>query len=138
MTRSRTPKARSGGGITSNKNVRVGQKLNPRSVDVVSIAATSMLGQQVSSKRPEIIKGQAKDFAPMGNALTNNVGKGGPGTGRTIYERGYQSCHGTPAKGEPGMQGKADRGSRAILGPQPNDTSPFHRVPFRRGQQSNE
>jgi hypothetical protein len=88
MTKSRTAKARSGGGITSNKLRQVGQRLNPRSVDVVSLSATSMLGQQVSSKRPEIIKRQAQDFAPMGNALTNNCGPNGEG--RTIYARGYQ------------------------------------------------
>jgi hypothetical protein len=119
MAKARTGKARSGGGITSNKLRQVGQRLNPRKVDVVSPSATDMLGQQTSFKKPELMKG-AQDFAPMGNALTNNVGKGGPGTGRTIYPCGFQSLHGTAAKGEGGMQGKADRGARQILGPPAN------------------
>jgi hypothetical protein len=136
MTKSRTAKAKSGGGITSNKLVRVGQKLNPRSVDVVSVAATDMLGQATSFKKPDLVK-PARDFAPMGNAMTNNCGPNGEG--RTIYARGYQGQHGSAAKGEGNIgPSKVDRGERAILGPAPNDTSPFHRVPFRRGQQSNE
>jgi cytochrome c5 len=137
MSKSRTPKARSGGGITSNKNVRVGQKLNPRSVDVISLAATSMLGQQVSSKRPEIIKRQAQDFAPMGNALTNNCGPNAEG--RTVYARGTQNTHGSTAPGQKGMEGKADRGPRAILDepPRHNSPGPGPKV-FRRGEQVNE
>jgi cytochrome c5 len=131
MRKGQSGKARSGGGITSNKLRQVGMRVAPRTTNVVSVAATDMLGQQVSFKRPDLIRGTAKDFA-LGNTLTNNVGKGGPGTGRTIYERGFQSCHGTPAKGEAGIQGKADRGSRAILGP-PSNTGAV-----RKGQQVNE
>jgi hypothetical protein len=29
---------------------------------------------------------------PLGNTLTTNVGKGGPGTGRTVYRTGSQDC----------------------------------------------
>jgi hypothetical protein len=134
----RTAKPRSGGGITSNKLVHPKMRGGKRTLDAVSPSAVSDLGMAVGYKRVPLVKSTPKDFVPLGNDLATNVGRGGPGTGREIFPRGYQSCHGTPAKGEPGMQGKADRGERAILGPQPNDTSPFHRVPFRRGQQTNE
>jgi hypothetical protein len=77
-----------------------------------------MQGQSTSFKRPDLIQGKAQDFAPMGNALTNNVGKGGPGTGRTIYKTGYQGCYGAKAPGEQGIVGTADRGSRTILNEQ--------------------
>jgi hypothetical protein len=38
-----------------------------------------------------------KNFQPIkfGNELATNVGKGGPGTGRTLYgQSGQQGCHG--------------------------------------------
>ena len=37
---------------------------------------------------------------PFGNAVALNVGKGGPGAGRTLYgQSGSQGCHGQPAAG---------------------------------------
>ena len=37
---------------------------------------------------------------PLGNQLTNNVGAGGPGAGRTLYgQSGSQKMHGSPAPG---------------------------------------
>jgi hypothetical protein len=47
-----------------------------------------------------------RSFQPVkfGNEVALNVGKGGPGTGRTLYgQSGSQSCHGTPAQGAPGL-----------------------------------
>jgi hypothetical protein len=131
-------KAKSGGGIDSNKRREVGYKGGKRTLDAVSPSAVSDLGMAVGYKRAPLVKSTPRDFVPLGNSLTNNVGAGGPGTGRTVYPAGYQCQTGPAAKGEPGMQGKADRGSRAILGEAPNHNSPFHPVPFRRGQQSNE
>jgi hypothetical protein len=38
---------------------------------------------------------------PFGNRKAVDVGKGGPGKGYTVYERGMQDCHGQPASGNP-------------------------------------
>jgi cytochrome c5 len=116
MTKARSSKARSGGGITSNKLVRPSIKAGPPRTNVISVAATDMMGQRVAFKRPDLIKGTAPQV-PLGNDLATNVGRGAPGAGRTIYKTGFQSCHGTPAKGQTGIQGAADRGPRQILGP---------------------
>jgi hypothetical protein len=42
-----------------------------------------------------------KPQVPLGNAVATNVGAGGPGTGRTVYQTGYQSMHGAPVQGSP-------------------------------------
>jgi hypothetical protein len=45
-----------------------------------------------------------RNFNPVkyGNELATNVGRGGPGTGRTLYgQAGSQGCHGQPAAGNP-------------------------------------
>src|SRR6516225_5549113 len=46
-----------------------------------------------------------RTFQPVkfGNELATNVGKGGSGTGRTLYgQSGQQGCHGQPAGSRPG------------------------------------
>ena len=105
-------KAKSGGGITSNKfvqpSVRTGQP-NRGS----SLGAADQLGQAVSFRREQVDTGRAYQGSPLGNAVALNVGKGGPGTGRTVMRSGSQGVHGGVARGEAGMQGGADR---AILG----------------------
>jgi hypothetical protein len=109
-------KARSGGGIQSNKLVQVGVRAGKRTLDAVSPAGVDQLGQATSFKRDPLVKSTPKDFVELGNALVNNVGEGGPGKGRTVYPCGYQAQTGPAAKGEGGTEGRADRGSRAILG----------------------
>jgi hypothetical protein len=49
-----------------------------------------------------------KNFQPtkFGNEVALNVGKGGPGTGRTTYHCGSQDMHGQPAQGNPPAQGR--------------------------------
>ena len=44
-----------------------------------------------------------RSFQPVkfGNEVSLNVGKGGPGTGRTIYKTGSQCMTGTPDRGNP-------------------------------------
>jgi len=47
-----------------------------------------------------------RSFNPtkFGNELATNVGKGGPGTGRTLHgQSGSQGCHGQPAQGSAGL-----------------------------------
>jgi len=104
----------SGGG--SNKyvspNVRTGQPYK-----ATSPAASDQLGQAISFKREQVDRGRAYTGAPLGNEVALNVGGGGPGTGRTTMRSGSQGFHGSPNRGEGGMQpSTADRGPRAILG----------------------
>jgi hypothetical protein len=86
-------KARSGGGITSRVNRKVAQNVGPARTNIVSVAATDMLGQSLAFKRPDLIKGTAPQV-PMGNAVATNIGKGGPGTGRVTHHCGSQGTHG--------------------------------------------
>jgi|SRR6516225_3414805 len=47
-----------------------------------------------------------RSFQPVkfGNELATNVGRGGPGAGRTLYgQAGQQGCHGQPAQGASGL-----------------------------------
>ena len=106
----------SGGGIQSNKlvrpNVRTGQPYK-----ATSAAAASQLGQSTSFNKEQVERGgRAYTGSPLGNELALNVGKGGPGTGRTVHHCGSQGQHGSPNRGEAGIVGTADRGPRAILG----------------------
>ena len=138
MSKARTSKPRSGGGIRSNKLVRPGMRVAPRTTNVVDPHATDFLGQATSFKKPPFVQRTAPDFAPMGNTMTNNCGPNGEG--RTLYARGVQGTHGGTAKGETGIQGAADRGARSILGPQPSNPGKqaLPRDQIRRGQQVNE
>jgi hypothetical protein len=140
MSKSRSGKARSGGGIRGNKNVKIGVNAGPRRTNVISPSAVADVGAAIGYKRLPLIKATAPQV-PLGNELATNVGRGAPGAGRTVYPCGYQDQHGTPAKGEPGMQGAADRGPRAILGPQPSNPGNKPALPqgqIRRGQQVRE
>jgi hypothetical protein len=131
-------KAKSGGGIDTNKRREIGYKGGKRTLDALSVQAVSDLGQRTAFKKPPLVKATPNDFVEMGNTRAASCAQG-PGGGRTIYKSGYQALRGPVSQGEgEGNRAKADRGPRAILGPQPNDTSPFHPKPFRRGQQSNE
>jgi hypothetical protein len=38
---------------------------------------------------------------PLGNAVATNVGKGGPGAGRTVMASGSQATHGPVNRGSP-------------------------------------
>jgi hypothetical protein len=125
-------KAKSGGGITSPVTRKGAQRVAPRTTNVIDPHAPDFLGQATSFKKPPFVKATAPDFAPMGNSLTNNMGKGGPGAGRTVMHCGSQGFHGAASSGEGKMQGTADRGPRQILGPPANTGA------VRRGQQRGE
>jgi hypothetical protein len=115
MAKSRSGKATSGGGITSNKRREVGYKGGKRTLDAVSPAGVDQLGQATSFKRDPLIKATPNDRVALGNDLAASCPQG-PGGGRTVYASGYQDQHGAAAKGEGRMQGAVDRGRRAILG----------------------
>jgi hypothetical protein len=123
MAKAKSGKARSGGGATSNKRREVPIRPGSRTLDAINPAQPDYLGQATAFGKGPFVERTPKDFVALGNSLTNNVGAGGPGKGRTIYPCGYQAQTGKAAPGEGGIEGRADRGSRAILGekgkPQP-------------------
>lgn len=100
----------SGGGIGMNKNVEkpvrtgsgskgispgwVGQKGQLQGSHTTHGGETGYRGEP---------KFTGKNFQPVkfGNEVALNVGKGGPGTGRTTYASGSQDCHGAPEQGNP-------------------------------------
>jgi hypothetical protein len=104
-----------GGGILGNKNVKVAVKAGPPRTNVVSPGSTDQLGEVVAFKKDKLPLRTAPQV-PMGNATALSAGQG-PGAGRTIMRCGSQGVHGPTVAGEAGIQGTADRGPRAVLGP---------------------
>ena len=115
----------SGGGINLNKNVRppvrtgqsamgvrpgypdnLGNMRGNHAMDKGTVPAPPTPMQTV---KPPI-------SVPLGNEVAGNVGKGGPGAGRTVMRSGSQGHHGAADAGVGRAAGPADRGSRAILG----------------------
>jgi hypothetical protein len=108
----------SGGGINSRVVTHPGIKAGARDLTAYSPRGVSQIGAAQGSRLDRAgsfttrnsalpySDGQRKDFVPLGNSLTNNVGAGGPGTGRTLYgQGGTQSQHG-PVAGPAPMQGR--------------------------------
>jgi len=104
-------KARSGGGITSknlvHKPVRTGAERRH-----IQKAGVAQLGQRQGDHvteragstgyRGESLVGPKHPIStPLGNEVALNVGKGGPGKGRTIYATGTQCMTGAPDRGNP-------------------------------------
>jgi hypothetical protein len=101
-------KARSGGGITSNKLVRPDVRSGAPSTNKMSPAGAAQLGVALGDKvhnrahtgqgfRTPLQAG-VRAQVPLGNAVAGNVGGGGPGTGRTVYGAGSQGQHGPVAR----------------------------------------
>jgi hypothetical protein len=116
----------SGGGLTSNKLVRPGVRTGPPSTNKIDPRGVSQYGYSTGSKLARAgsfttensalpVNAGTASQVPMGNAVALNVGKGGPGTGRTTYRSGYQAMHGQPV-------GSPVRG-REILGQYGPETS---------------
>ena len=104
--------ARSGGGINSSVVKQVDIKsgspnltaYSPRGVSQLGVSQGSMLSKTGAfTSRPSaapLSEGQKRDFVPLGNSLTNNIGAGGPGSGRVLYgQGGTQQMHGAPVQG---------------------------------------
>lgn len=103
-----------GGGINSNKRVdqpvRFGERA--RAISPAGVAQIGMsVGNHITGKRKSVdggaepVRGALKPAGgpggvPLGNSVALNVGKGGPGTGRTIMKSGSQ-CQTGPAN--PGL-----------------------------------
>ena len=59
-------------------------------------------GEESNYRGDPLHSGPSFQPVPFGNQVALNVGKGGPGTGRTLYgQSGSQGCHGQPASGNP-------------------------------------
>jgi hypothetical protein len=91
-------RARSGGGITMNKNVSPGIKTGGPNKGT-SPGAADQIGPAISFKREQIERGPALP-SKLGNEVALNVSGGGPGKGREIFRAGSQGTHGPVAQGE--------------------------------------
>jgi hypothetical protein len=101
-------KARSGGG-PSGKNVTSVGMHTGAARRAQNPAFAKQLGTHVGNHSEGRVAPPAKviasrDAGPalpsiLGNALATNVGKGGPGAGRTVYATGVQGQHGAHAPG---------------------------------------
>ena len=101
-----------GGGYGSRphveKSVRTGS--GSKSTRPAGVAQVGQIqGDHVTNRDSTGYKGErlhnpSKNFQPVpfGNEVALNVGKGGCGTGRTLYgQAGSQGQHGSPAAGNP-------------------------------------
>ena len=103
----------SGGGRGLNKLKEKREATRePTRVRGVNVVAVSQQGAMQGNhamekgdmpfKREPLYAGPSFQPVPLGNTLTNNVGKGGPGAGRTLYgQAGTQCMTGKPAQGVP-------------------------------------
>lgn len=83
-------KAKSGGGITSNKVVQSRGVVSGAKAKGVSPQAASRIGIRTVATTG-VAKVPGPIAKPLGNELAKNVGKGGPGAGRTVHPSGSQS-----------------------------------------------
>lgn len=92
-------KAKSGGGSTMNKNVSPNIRTGTGSKGS-SAAAADQIGASTAFRKDQVDAGPAYNPTKFGNEVALNVGKGGPGTGRTVMRSGSQSLHGAANQGE--------------------------------------
>jgi hypothetical protein len=116
MAMKKSGSSRSGGGINSKVNVsvpvRTGQK--PTGVNPAAVAQFgSALGNHATQSgnrlpyKGEPYREKTPIGVPLGNAVALNVGKGGVGTGRTLYGQcGSQSTYGPTNPGNPPKAGE--------------------------------
>jgi hypothetical protein len=106
----------SGGGLSSNKLVRVGLHAGPASTNKINPAGVSQFGYATGSRinkehgygtENSAVRVNAGTMSqvPLGNAVAGNVKGGGPGTGRTVYRSAQQGTHG-PVAGPAPVQGR--------------------------------
>jgi hypothetical protein len=119
--------ARSGGGITSNKLVKVTTVHGSRDTKMVAPTAAAHIGRSVGNhaseaggktlQRPNVpLYKPTRDAAPLGNEVAKNVGRGAPGAGRILHgQSGSQGQHGPANQGSP-MPGQGGPGGPAGFG----------------------
>jgi hypothetical protein len=101
-------KAKSGGGATMNKNVKTPIKSGSPNTRAVSPSAVGRIGIKQGNHRTDggtmkppadpLVKA-VKPQVPSGNQVALNVGRGGPGAGRTVHSTGSQGQHGSAVPG---------------------------------------
>jgi hypothetical protein len=115
MARNSTSGHRPGGGIASNKRVEKPVRAGVRSeaINEKGVAQIgSSLGNHATDGRRSInpvekLRGAQRPAGgpggvPLGNAVAGNVGKGGPGAGRTLYgQSGVQRQYGSGGPEKP-------------------------------------
>lgn len=79
-----------GGGPGMNKNVSVGVRVGKPAKGVAPCGTIGLQRVTTSSYREPKV-GQPISV-PLGNELSTNVGKGGPGAGRSVHPTGSQSA----------------------------------------------
>ena len=118
-------KGSGGGGYGSRphveKSVRTGtgsRSANPAGVGQLGEMQGSHVtrGEESSYRGDPLHSGRSFQPVKFGNEVALNVGKGGCGTGRTIYKTGSQGMTGAPAAGNPQPRG------REILGASPESS----------------
>jgi hypothetical protein len=90
-------KVRTGTGSRATTPGYVGQLGNKQGDHVTRGGSSGYRGEPMHS-------GRSFQPVPFGNEVALNVGKGGCGTGRTIYKTGSQGMAGQPAAGNPPAQ----------------------------------
>ena len=93
----------SGGGITSNKNVKTPVKAGSPRTDVVSPGAVSRMGAHAVLTKPQPLVPRTAPDGRMGNDIAATAGCG-VGVGRTVHRSGSQSPT-PPAQPMPDSQG---------------------------------
>jgi hypothetical protein len=88
-------RAKSGGGSLMNKNVSVPVRTG-QPAKGTSPGAADQFGQAMGAKRAVQMPEQGRAYnsgVKLGNEACNDVGPGGPGTGRTVHPAGGQGRH---------------------------------------------
>jgi hypothetical protein len=127
-------RAKSGGGITSNKLVRPGVRTGPASTNKIDPRGISQYGYATGSRIHKSGSYGTENTAlpvnvgtmgqvPLGNQVALNVKGGGPGAGRTVMRTGSQSLHGEPVRGS--MPPSQPRDILSEFGREPTDKSPL-------------
>ncbi len=80
-------KARSGGGLSSNKLVTPGLKVGQRRVDAIERGGVSELGAHVGNNPSPLVESRPKAATDLGNYRAEH-GPAGPGGGRDVYFTG--------------------------------------------------
>jgi hypothetical protein len=116
VSKSTSPKqfGSGGGGINTKEHVRTPVRAGPPNTKVISPSAAANIGASKGDhvteggtvQRPSdpLVAGTRPQVA-SGNDVARNVGRGGPGAGRTVYRSGTQGVHGSVNPGLPPIPG---------------------------------
>jgi len=116
MAKGNRPAGGIGSRVVTTKPIRFGESAREIRPKGVSQIGSSMGNHATDRGRTfkgaiEPVRGNLKPpgspgTVPLGNEVATNVGRGGPGTGRTVYATGGQGMHGRPDPGQPRPAGE--------------------------------